>query len=222
MTKQSKIFGMLAIVGLSAMMMISCGGGSGSVKSGKTIARNDVLGDLPNLVYQHRYVDSVYSAQRSAEKEKIMTDKNGAEKYEKIKAKYKALDDAEDAKFEAELEKIKLELIGKDVPFEVEEGTGYEILSCKIVLVDGSGVSAEFEVKVTDVDVVSPYKSLFSKTMTVVCTVQDIDKNGNQIGSNGAIYLDFPARENGAIAKKTTRIFANEVDFAKIKFIKEK
>jgi len=224
MTTTNRILGTLAIVGLSVMMLVSCGNGSSSVVSGKKIATNEFLGDLPNLVYQKHFTDSIRISKRSAERKKFEGgSKSDREKWEKVKAKYDALEKEDNAKFEAELEKIKPTLMGRDIPFEVEEGTGYDILSCKIVGVSGNGVTVEFEVKITDVKVCGPpLNNMFTTTISIWTSMQQLDKNGNQIGSDGSVYVDMPGKENGIIGKGEYHISAQHADFAKLRFIAEK
>jgi len=218
MTKQSKIFGMLAIVGLSAMMMISCGGGSGSVSS-KKLAGNEVFGDLPNLVYQKHFSDSVLKVEQKAELGKLNPkSKSDWEKGSKIKEKFETREREEKAKYEAEIEKIKQQLVGKEIPFEVEEGAGFEITSCKISDVSRYGtVSIDCEAKITDVATVkfSPFSTVLKLEMLA------IDKNGNQIIKDDMCHVSFPKVENGAIGKKTAGFYISKefADFAKVKFV---
>ncbi len=108
--------------------MASCGGGSGS---GKKLAKNDVLGDMPNVVYQHFQVDSIIDADEKEAYKGIKSEKDFG-KAMKIKAKFDEREEKEDAQFKANIEKIKAELVGKDIPYEVENNVGYEIMSCKV------------------------------------------------------------------------------------------
>ena len=219
MTKQNKFLVAFAILGLSVMILASCGGGS----AGKKLANNEFLGNLPNLMYQKAFTDSVNKAKYNAEMKKLDGKKaSDWEKGAKISKKYKARDNEDDAKYEAEIEKIKQTLIGKNIPFEVEEGTGYEILSCKISDVKTDRIYVEFEAKVTDVNKVFPSK--YSKSLSG--TPLSIDKNGKQIGIH-YFTLNFSDNKEGTTNKGNIDIFlkkeaAQYADFAKIKFIKKK
>ena len=195
-----------------------CGGGSSAEK----LATNEILGNLPNLVYQKAFSDSVRRDQRDVEMDKLKgSNISDWEKAAKITEKYKIHKKEEDAKFEAEIEKIKPQLVGKDIPFEVEEGLGYEVTSGKITDVSSNGlVSVEVEVKITDIKTADIPR--FSKKL--ITKVLEIDKNGNQIGTENVFYVDLTDSENGATGKATKYIYVSKekVDFAKIKFIKAK
>jgi hypothetical protein len=213
---------MFAIV--CVMLISSCGGGSGS--GGSKLAKNDFLGDMPNIVYQKHLTDSIRNAEEKAALSKITGKSNSdMEKAMKIYEKFKTRKKTEDEQLKANVEKIKPELIGKDIPFEVEEGAGYEITYCKISDVESSSISVDFEVKITDVAVAGI--SNYGKPRIIV-TVQDIDKDGKQIDANGAYYIDISGKENGATGKSKLLVSISKqnakgyVNFANFKFIKTK
>jgi hypothetical protein len=216
MTKGNRILGKLAVLGLSVVMMASCGGGSGS---GKKLASNEFLGDLPNLVYQYHFADSLIKAERKAERAKLNS-KSDAAKWDKIKEKLDAREKEEKEKLKVAIGKIKPTLIGKDIPFEVEEGAGYKISSCKISdLYETGDAKIEFYVEITDVSKAIPSRY----TTKFIGGMENIDRNGNKIGTNGSFNVEMSSRENGVTAKGETSIHhisAQHVDFAKIKFKK--
>ena len=223
MTKSNKILGALAILGVSAVMA-SCGGGSGS--SGKKLASNEFLGDMPNLVYQRALKDSINDAKKYAErekfKEKASFDKSDMEKFKKMEEGFDAEEQAVKDQFNADVEKVKPSLVGKDIPFEMEEGCGYEISSLKISGVERS-VAVEFDVKITDESALKVFN-----WMTVCFYFQALDKDGNLIGKDyygesRHTTIDM-SQKNGTTAKGTLYLVVKEdaaemVNFAKIKFV---
>ena len=207
------------------MFIESCGGGSGNV--GKDIGKNEYLGNLPNLVYQHNLINDNRNAEKDAKLEKLNTgSKSDYEKAVKIAKKFDVRQEEDRKKFEAEVEKIKTELMGKDIPYEVEEGLGYEVLSCKIVNVDDRvAVCTEFELKITDAKL-AKIKGYGEPDVYVV--VQEIDKDGNQISDDGGLYVKLSGKTDGSTGKRENYIYVSwknaeqMVNFAKIKFVKEK
>ena len=204
------------------MFIASCGSAGG----GKKIAKNDFLGDLPNLIYQKNLIDSIRNAEEKAATAKLNpNEKSDREKAVKISDKFKARKQAENEKYDANVEKIKAELVGKSIPFEVEEGTGYEITYCKISDVQGRTIYVEFEVKITDVKTAEI--SRYGKPEVFVMA-QSIDKNGNQIGADGGYNIDITDRADGATGKDNRLIAISQkyvekyADFAKFRFIKNK
>jgi hypothetical protein len=220
MTKRNRILGMLAIFGMSVVMMTSCGGGSSSV-SGKKLASNEFLGDMPNLVYQKAINDSNRDAQKDAEKEKVRQD---PEKWKKMEDKFDAEEEAAEEHFNAEVEKLKPSLVGKELPFEVEDGCGYEVSGLKISNLNSAGVQVEFEVTITDGTVI--------KTQgwgTLAFYFQAIDKDGNLIGKdyfgefrNTTINMSQKnsTTANGSFYLVNDKDAAEMANFAKIKFVK--
>ena len=210
-------------------LMASCSGGSGS--SGKKLASNDILGDMPDLVYQYEYSDSVIKAKRDVEREKFKKDgtldKSTWEKYSKMDAKFDAERDALKAKFDAEVEKLQPSLLGKNIPFELEDGCGYEVSSVKIIdLNKNSGAKVEFEVKITDE---SAFK--IRSWGSVPFYFKTLDKDGNLIGKD--YYGEerdesiIMSSKNGTTGKgnfylaDSKKVAAEMVNFAKIRFIKD-
>ena len=216
-----KVVLVTAVAVVLAALMTGCGGGSST--SGKKIATNDVLGDMPNLVYQKAYVDSVLYADRDAQKSKLKgTSKSDFEKSAKISENYKKRSKEEDEKFEANVEKIKSTLIGKDIPFEMADGIGYEVNYCKISELK-YGVNVEFEVTLTNESVIRIYQ-----WGTLSFYYQVLDKDGNVIGKdyygelrNAQISM---SQKNGETAKGNLYLVSKEdaaqmANFAKIRFV---
>jgi len=154
------------------------------------------------------------------------------EKWDKAKEKFDAREDEEKAKFKAEVEKIKPTLVGKDIPFEVEDGTGYEITSCKISDIENDYVYIDFEVKITDIKAAKfDYQGMFDKSNPKLSiSTYEVDKNGNRMGSewNNVLSVEVQEKADGATGKATGSTFyiailnpEKYMNFAKIKFVKE-
>ena len=207
------------------MFLASCGGGSGS--SGGKLASNPFLGDLPNLFYQKQVSDSIRDAEEKAAFDKLdWKKKSDWEKGEKLKQKFKAQSEEADKKFAAELEKLKTTLVGKDVPFEMEEGLGYEVTSFKVTEVGSYGsVKTELEIKITN----PAEAALLRYANALSVKLQEIDKDGNDIGSYPHDFnINLSGKTEGATGNYTYysisvngRDAKQSVNFAKIKFIKD-
>ena len=201
---------------LCGMFIASCGSGGGS---GKKIAKNDVLGDLPNVLYQKHFGDSVIDAKEREALKNLKWTESDMKKGMKIKEKFKAEREKVDVKYDAEIKKVEEQLLGKDIPFEVEEGLGYKVNSFKITSILKYGVIAEFEVETTDVKVANIER--YSNKLVVQS--QNIDKNGNVLGETPH-YIKLNGKEDGVKATETMLILAekNYADFAKVKFVNSK
>ena len=207
-----------------AMFFASCGGGS--TGGGKKLAKNDFLGDLPNLVYQKHLTDSIRNAEEKLEGNKLDPNKKGDwKKATEIAEKFKIRRKTEDESFKTDCEKLKPELIGKEIPFETEENTGYEVTYCKISDVEKGSVYVDFEVRITNTNAAKIIK--YGKPQIIV-TVQNIKQDGNKLSSDGAYYVELSGRENGATgrSKRIIAISAEKaeeyVNFAKLRFVKTK
>jgi len=216
-----KHFSTIVFAIICGMFIASCGGGS----VGKKLASNDFLGDLPNIVYQKHLTDSIIKADQKTAMDKLDWNKQSDwKKGEKIKQKFDAKSNEANTKFEAELEKLRPTLTGKAVPFEMEEGLGYEVTSFKVTEVTEYGsVSTELEVKITD-----PKEAAIMKYVNVLnVKMQEVDKDGNEIGYLRDFNVNLSGKTEGATGNYTyysVTVRANEqkyADFAKIKFIKK-
>jgi len=224
-SSRPRSFSLPAIIACFAVVcglaFTGCGGGGSDSGSGKKLAANDFLGDLPNAFYQKNFTDSTIRAAQTAEEDKLDgTKKSDWEKAAKIREKYKAKFAEADKKFEAEVEKIKPKLIGKDIPFEVDEELAYKVNSLKITDVQGSKIYVEFEVEITDVTKLSSYQK---SSKDLIVQWNEFDKDGNEMMSGKAAYVKMPEMATGAKKTEATYIScdAKYVNFAKIKFLKK-
>jgi len=209
------------------VMLSGCGGSGGS---GRHLPSNDILGNLPDLIYQHSYQDSVFSAEQEAAEEKFSEPFKSGQKtptesdWKKAKEfddEWKAKFKEADAKFVAEIEKLKPSLIGKEIPVEMEDGVGFEATAGKIIDVGESGFTVEVGVTITNAG--APALSML-KYGRFDYNWQILDKEGNQIGSNGSASSRELGKENGATGNINLYIAIAKpqqfVNFAKIRFIK--
>ena len=210
----------MAAAFICGLMFVNCGGSGG----GKELEKNEFLGNMPNLIYQQSIIDSTRNAERNEKMSKLSgKSKSDYEKASKIAEKFSTRKEEERKAFEEKLEKIKLELVGKEIPYEVEGGAGCEITSCKIINVDGSGVSVEVEVKITD----AKSANINRYVNFIDFTIQDMDKDGNPISGAGLCRFDLSGKTDGSTGKKSTYIsiygdnIEQYVNFAKLKFIKD-
>lgn len=206
----------IAVIALAVMFMASCGGGSDSY-SGKKIASNEFLGNMPNLVYQKQQSDSIREAKvKEATKDLKFTNESDIKKAMKLSEKFNAEKELAKEKFEADIEALKPSLMGKDIPAEVSEGVGYKIINCKITEISDYTVYAEFTLEVTDLTAVSTFGK------DIIVTWQYVNKNNEPMGGNSAAYIQLSEKANGGTASQraTIVVSADYVDFAKIRFIK--
>jgi hypothetical protein len=208
----------LSVIALAAMLMAACGGGG---KSGGNLPTNDVLGNLPNIKYEKHCADSI----RNSEEETAYNDVKDFEQMAKVKEKFKKQADEAKAKFAEAIQKEKANLVGKAIPFEMEQGAGYEISNLVIKNVESDGsISAECQVKITDVAVCTT-----TRKPELVISFQNCGKDGNPVGGQGMAYVPVSGKENGATGTYSNFIIqfsgkdaAKYVDFAKVKFLKSK
>ena len=207
---------------MCGLMFTNCGGGSGS---GKKLASNEFLGDLPNLVYQNGFKDSVRNAKEDAEMNKLNPSKiSDWEKGAKIKEKFKAQKEEAKKEFNAELEKLKPAIVGKDIPFEMEEGLGYEIISFNVTEIDSYGsVRTNLEVKITD----PKEANLMRYANALSVKLHEVDTDGNKIGYEREFNINLSGKTEGATGNYTYYVISfypkdavKYVNFDKIKFVK--
>jgi len=114
-------------------------------------------------------------------------------------------------------------LIGKNIPYEVEDGAPFEITSCKIVkLFENGGLHYEIELKITDAKVI---KTNWSNEYWIYCDY--IDKDGNKFdGSGCGVIMSKQEKVDGAtFTHQEPMSFSspeNYVNFAKIRFFAKK
>ena len=198
--------------------------------STKRLPKNDILGNVPSLVYQKVQQDSILEAKFAAEVRNVTDSHNFTqliEKYEKMK------EDAE-KKFKEALTKEQENLIDKEIPFQIAEGLGYEVTSVKIGNVTKDGeIEFTFTIKIIDasnVDLSFPFDRYQKGQIRI--PVQMINKAGEVFGKDS--YLVF--LEESGVQKSSDLINGMEfsqwngftiteynaeayADFAKIKFL---
>ena len=218
-----RLIRLMAAAFICGLMFVNCGGSGGS-GGGKELDKNEFLGNMPNLIYQQSLIDSIRNAERNEKMSKLDgNSKSDLEKASKIAEKFSTREEKERKAFEAKLEEAKAELLGKDIPYEVENGTGCEITSCKIIGIDGNGVNVKVEVKITD----AKSANINRYGEFIDFTKQDMDKDGNPISGVGLCRFDLSGKTDGATGKKSTYIsiygdnIEQYVNFAKLKFIKD-
>jgi hypothetical protein len=206
---------MLAVA--CVVFMSSCGGGSG-----KTIASNEFLGDLPNVVFQKQYEDSVRLAETEEEVSKAkLKGKYDDAKEMQLLEQYKVAQKEAETKYEAEIAKIAEKLIGKEVPVEVVDSLGFKVTSSKITEVKDRGVQLEIAVEITDI------KEANARWGSLYLTAQNLDKEGNPIGRDGSYSAKLSDKTDGATGTVSyfISVYAREAEaianFAKIRFIKK-
>ncbi len=202
------------------MLVASCGNSGGS---GKKLATNEVLGDLPNLVYQHNYQDSVFKAKADEEQKGLKFDESGLKAAMEIEKKYDTKREEANTKFAADVEKLNSSLAGKAIPYEMEAGLPYEITNCKIVDLDKNGnAHYEIELKITDAKAIKPN---WNNEYYVIAN--SLDKDGNEIeGAGVGCTFVIPKAEDGATFTGKSWIGFSKpekyVNFAKFKFVNKK
>ncbi|MFT4071176.1 MAG: hypothetical protein QM654_04555 [Dysgonamonadaceae bacterium] len=193
------------------------------------LSSNKFLGNIPSLAYQKAQQDSISEAKAKSSNTRM----KDIEKYLK---KQEAVED----KFEAALEKEGKQVKGKDIPYSVADGTGYEVLSMKISEVSkgkrysgSSGrieVSFIFAIKITDVnklDLSFPIQRYSQGQIHV--PVEFLDNQGQVIYTKSYqyVYLDTKDRtsiRNGAEYTEITSFSfygknaKDLVNFAKVRF----
>lgn len=212
---------------VTAAMFASCGGVNSSEgdKSTGKLSKNDILGNMPSLVYNKNVQDSIIKAKYKAQMDKLTeysekTMKKAGEISEKQKVELEEVK----TKFQEDITKEKVTIVGNTVPYEVAEGAGYEVTRFVITDIQENGqVVCEFQVRITDFANAST--TGFSNPKLIV-TWMELDKSGNQIGANNAAYIDVSSKDNGASGTYKSFITINKkeafqyVDFAKISFIR--
>lgn len=226
----------------AALLFTSCGGsgGSGGSAKFKKFPKNEILGDLVNIVAEYYVKDSANTADFKATEEKIkekygtIQNGKGYDNYKEEYVQYTERKDQLKADMESAIEKEKANVIGKSVPFEMEDDLGYEVTECKIVDVNKhGGFQIAITVKLTDPEKAS--LTGFSKGNLYI-HYQYIDKDGNiiqnsdeNVGHGGNVELaDKNAGTVGTIVSledigwhsgKWAKNFGN---FAKLRFEKTK
>lgn len=221
----------------TALLLTSCGGGEGGGKNNVKIEKfpkNEILGNMVNIVNEHYVLDSIYDTEIKELKNKY--DVKNEKEYEKYKEEYIKLTEKEEklnADYQSAVEAEKVNLIDKPIPFEMEDDLGYEVTECKIVDVNKhGGFKMSINVKLTDP---SKLSLVGFKKVNFYSHIQYIDKNGNIIQNRnenvGNLFeVSLPDKNVGTVGTgeswedigwysgKFAKNFAN---FAKIRFVKK-
>lgn len=221
----------------TALLLTSCGGGEGGGKNNVKIEKfpkNEILGNMVNIVNEHYVLDSIYDTEIKELKNKY--DVKNEKEYEKYKEEYIKLTEKEEklnADYQSAVEAEKVNLIGKPIPFEMEDDLGYEVTECKIVDVNKhGGFKMSINVKLTDP---SKLSLVGFKKVNFYSHIQYIDKNGNIIQNRnenvGNLFeVSLPDKNVGTVGTGESwedigwysgRFAKNFANFAKIRFVKK-
>jgi hypothetical protein len=150
-------------VAAAVAAMASCGGGSGA---GKKIASNDILGDLPNIVYQKHLTDSTLDADEQAAGEKLGTPENDSDykKAMKIIEEFKAKKQEAKEKYEADLQTELAKAAGREIPVTYSaalQSSGMYFYNAAAKLAGGEGkIAVAFTLSAKQDFTVPKYKNL--------------------------------------------------------------
>ena len=244
--KKKKVFATLFCAGIFATSLIltSCGGGGDSETKTKNEVKfqkspkNEILGDLVNISCEYaakwNASEAEYEEARQKNKEKYADNSDKREQnYAKISAEHKERGKQIVADANAALEKEMATLIGKDIPFECEEGLGFEVVECKISGItkhmgscNRTTLTFNYKVKPMDAKIIEKLDSMRSGLYKCLDAKGNIllDSKGNEVETNvlGISYNEKKQLKNGETIEKEgwfvlEPCFAN---FAKIKFVK--
>ena len=244
--KKKSVLATLFCAGIFATSLIlaSCGGGGDSETKTKNEVKfqkspkNEILGDLVNISCEYaakwNVSEAEYEEARQKNKEKYADNSDKREQnYAKISAEHKERGKQIVADANAALEKEMATLIGKDIPFECEEGLGFEVVECKISGItkhmgscNRTTLTFNYKVKPVDANIIEKLDSMRSGLYKCLDANGNVllDSKGNEIGANvlGISYNEKKQLKNGETIEKEgwfvlEPCFAN---FAKIKFVK--
>ena len=244
--KKKKVFATLFCAGIFATSLIlaSCGGGGDSETKTKNEVKfqkspkNEILGDLVNISCEYaakwNASEAEYEDARQKNKEKYADNSDKREEnYKKISASHKERAKQIVADANAALEKEMAGLIGKDIPFELEDGLGFEVVECKISKITKHATSCNrttltfnYKVKPVDANIIEKLDSMRSGLYKCLDANGNVllDSKGNEVETNvlGISYNEKKQLKNGETIEKEgwfvlEPCFAN---FAKIKFVK--
>ena len=244
--KKKSVFATLFCAGIfvSSLILTACGGGGdGEAKTKSDVKfqkspKNEILGDLVNISSEYaakwNASEAEYEEARQKNKEKYADNSDKREQnYAKISAEHKERGKQIVADANAALEKEMATLIGKDIPFECEEGLGFEVVECKI-----SGITKHmgscnrttltfyYKVKPVDAKIIEKLDSMRSGLYKCLDANGNVllNSKGNEIETNvlGISFNEKKQLKNGETIEKEgwfvlEPCFAN---FAKIKFVK--
>ena len=139
---------MMLVFGL---ILASCNGGG---KAGKVdypkVPTHPIYGDMPQLEVKWNALDQDLKARKKAELDKFIAkqDLNGVTK---ANAKWEQEEEKADAEKEKEVAAENAKITGRAIPFEVRDGTGYEVQSVTVAKGELGGCSIAVEIKVTNI-----------------------------------------------------------------------
>lgn len=216
------IFSVVSLAVLFAFFLTSCKG-DGEASSSKGLNKNEVIGNIPSIIYQFQQKDSVLDAKSQADFDKIK-EKADEKKIKVLYEKYQKQKEALAQEKESIIEKEKSVLVGKQIPYEMEEALGFEVTNFVIKDIDKDGqIEAEFEVKLTNPSIAQLMG--YSTTELVVSTVY-VNKSDEVFGSPSAFYVPLDSKEIGATGTYKSYIHIRSrdakdfVEFAKLRFVK--
>ena len=238
--KKRNLFAMMFCSGVfaTALLLSSCGSGEGEGENNVKIEKfpkNEILGNMVNIVNEHFVLDSTNKAQIKELKANVDVKKKDKKEYEKYKEKYiefKGKKEKLEADFQSAVESEKVNLIGKSIPFEMEDDLGYEVTECKIVDVNKrGGFMISVTAKLTDPD---KAPLVGSSPVNLYCHFQYIDKDGNNIkikdkNIGNVFEVSLPDKNAGTVGTATSledigrhggrcaKCFAN---LSKVRFVK--
>ena len=224
--KKKKVFATLFCAGIFATSLIlaSCGGGGDSETKTKNEVKfqkspkNEILGDLVNISCEYaakwNVSEAEYEEARQKNKEKYADNSDKREQnYAKISAEYKERGKQIVADANAALEKEMATLIGKDIPFECEEGLGFEVVECKISGItkhmgscNRTTLTFNYKVKPVDAKIIEKLDSMRSGLYKCLDDNGNVllDSKGNEVETNvlGISYNEKKQLKNGMNEEK--------------------
>lgn len=237
--KMKRLFATLFCSGTfaTALILTSCGGdGNSNIKETdsnfKKLPKNEILGDAVNISYEYSVKwnanEQEWKEALEENREKNANNSDKMEKnYQKITSKHKEGRIQIEDEANAAMEKEKATLIGKAIPFECEDGLGYEVVECMINDVSTSYLSFTYKLKPVDAEMFakadvmiwqSGYKCLDYNGNTI------LDSNGNEIGGTFGLNNDSKSQLKSGETVEMKHGFSlgepNLANFAKIKFVK--
>jgi ABC-type antimicrobial peptide transport system permease subunit len=207
----------------SILLFAACGGGGtasfSSIKV-KDFPENEVFGKVPVIFRQTWIKDSIIQEIYQAERDRIREKSNYDELDDKLTKDRKLAEQKVGEELETVIENEKAKLIGKKVPFELEEGAWYEITDLYVsdLVPDGIRLTGSFKV----VDETQARKS-FDKYYYPMIYFVYLDSKGNESSDLG-VDLGYRKPDDINFITTLTRYTPDHcqtlLDFAKIKFLK--
>ena len=177
----------IAAAAAVAVIFASCGGDGGSKNK---YPDSELFGNVLALQCQYADQDSILKAEMEEAEKNAEWSESGIKKFTALKEKNKAAREENVQQLANAVEQAKASLIGHDIPFEVMEGTGYEVLEVKISDIEKLGTfSVRAKIRVIDESI---RKSFDKKQMDVSWYETDAEGNDTRVG-HGMQRVTFPA-----------------------------